>query len=100
MKQTKLLYLQDSYLKQATAKVAAVDTKDNQTGLILDQTIFYPQGGGQPADHGTITGPSGQLQVNHTSYNNGSTLHLGTLTGNKKKGNTVELQLDWDRRYY
>ena len=48
---TKRLYLEDSYLKECTAKVTSIDGSKVE----LDQTIFYAQGGGQPSDMGAIT---------------------------------------------
>lgn len=96
---TTQLYLQDAYLKETTATVTAIQQKGSQTGIILDQTIFYAQGGGQPADQGIIKGPTGELKVSHVSYNNGQLLHLGELTGEIKIGDQVQLKLDWDLRY-
>lgn len=96
---TDLLYLSDSYQKRATAKVLEIGELQNQTFVILDQTIFYAQGGGQPADHGTITGPQGQLEVSHVSYNGGQIQHKGKLSGELHVGDTVELAIDWPLRY-
>ncbi|HEX6121640.1 MAG TPA: alanine--tRNA ligase-related protein, partial [Ktedonobacterales bacterium] len=48
---TRLLYHQDSYLKTFEARVVAVE----DSALALDQTAIYPGGGGQLADHGTLT---------------------------------------------
>ncbi|MCC6935599.1 MAG: hypothetical protein IT333_03705, partial [Thermomicrobiales bacterium] len=47
---TTLLHLDDSYLREFSATVTAVD----DDGVVLDQTAFYPTGGGQPHDTGTI----------------------------------------------
>ncbi|MBP9819675.1 hypothetical protein KBC79_02970, partial [Candidatus Woesebacteria bacterium] len=96
---TKLIYLSDSYQKTATAKITVVDTSGNQPFISLDQSIFYAQGGGQPADTGTITGENGQLTVTHVSYNGGELQHKGKLVGELKVGDTVELEIDWSRRY-
>jgi phenylalanyl-tRNA synthetase alpha chain len=93
---TKLLYLDDAYLKQVKAKI--VDIRNGN--LILNQTIFYPEGGGQPSDTGTITGSNGTLKVAQVSYNNGAPLHQGKSTGSFQIKDEVELTLDWDRRYY
>lgn len=104
--QTNLLYLEDAYLQQTTANIVEVilDNKVRPDGshsasLILDQTLFYPQGGGQPADQGTVEGPNGTFEVTHVSYNGGAVLHKGTLRGNLKAGDIVTLSLDWNRRY-
>ena len=99
MPQTKLLYLSDSYLKTSRAKVVTLEKQGNQLGIILNQTIFYPQGGGQPADRGVIKGKNGQFPVTHVSYHNGQILHLGKLTSELKQGDAVDLELDWDHRY-
>lgn len=97
--ETELIYLTDSYQKTATATVTAIEDKGNQVGLNLDQTIFYPQGGGQPSDTGMITGDNGSFTVSHVSYNHGNPLHLGKMDGDIKIGDTVELKIDWDKRY-
>jgi len=50
---TNLLYQTDSYLKEFDAEVTAIDS-DNRA-VCLDQSAFYPGGGGQPCDRGTLT---------------------------------------------
>lgn len=52
MADTELLYQTDSYLKEFTAHIIAVDTE--QGGVMLDRTAFYPGGGGQPNDTGKL----------------------------------------------
>ncbi|MBC7814369.1 MAG: alanyl-tRNA editing protein, partial [Burkholderiales bacterium] len=49
---TQLLYQTDSYLREFTARVVAVDAE--QGGVVLDRTAFYPGGGGQPNDTGKL----------------------------------------------
>lgn len=97
---TNLLYLHDAYQKTASAKIVEIVKDGNEQALILDQTIFYAQGGGQPADHGTIQNKNGSFLVSHVSYNGGQPLHKGKSTGTLNEGDTVELMIDWDRRYY
>ena len=99
MSDTKLLYLTDSYKQEAKAKVVEVKKQANQTGVILDQTIFYPQGGGQPSDVGSIEGKNGSIKVTQVAYNQGKPIHFGKLEGNLQKGRVVSLKLDWRRRY-
>jgi phenylalanyl-tRNA synthetase alpha chain len=96
---TKLLYFTDAYQKTATAEVIDVITEGPQTAIILDQTLFYPQGGGQPADQGSISSPTSAFDVTHVSYNGGDVLHKGKLSGDLKKGDQVTLKIDWARRY-
>ncbi|MEK7458726.1 MAG: alanine--tRNA ligase-related protein, partial [Patescibacteria group bacterium] len=96
---TTLLYMTDSYLHHATAKVVEKQVEGSTVRLVLDQTIFYAQGGGQPADNGTITGPHGMHHVSHVSYNGGAPTHLGKLDGEIGVGDEVTLDLDWELRY-
>ncbi|WP_419797533.1 MAG: alanyl-tRNA editing protein [Terasakiella sp.] len=96
---TKELFRDDSYLKECTATVSAI--QDN--AIILDQTVFYPTGGGQPGDSGTFTLSDGRtITIANTvkDRDTGAHLHLveeGTPLPNV--GETVEAHIDWDRRY-
>ncbi len=60
---TKQLYLNDSFLFELDATVMLQNEDSNGSYLILDQTIFYPQGGGQPSDQGMIKTGSIELHV-------------------------------------
>ena len=94
---TKLLYLEGSYLKICTAKV--VEIVDNNK-IVLDQTIFYPEGGGQPADQGTIKSDKGIFEANQVLLKGEKIVHEGKITGEIKVGDTVECEIDWHRRYH
>lgn len=91
---TEKLYLVDSYQETATAQVTAV----GDSYLILDQTIFYPQGGGQPSDKGVIKSTAAELHVKSVEYNGGDIKHVGTCKGLFKVGERVSLSIDWDLR--
>ncbi|PIP85820.1 alanyl-tRNA editing protein AlaX, partial [Candidatus Collierbacteria bacterium CG22_combo_CG10-13_8_21_14_all_43_12] len=52
--ETKQIYYSDPYTIELQSKVLSVQPQDILTNIILDQTIFYPEGGGQPSDRGTI----------------------------------------------
>jgi len=91
---TEALYLNDSYLQTATAKIVAVTDKY----LILDQTVFYPQGGGQPSDKGTIKSQTAELHVKSVEYNGGEIKHVGTFNGKFAVGDQVNLVIDWSLR--
>ncbi|MBU0974782.1 hypothetical protein KKD03_03725 [Patescibacteria group bacterium] len=97
---TKLLYLDDAYLKESSAKIVSINTKSPQVEIVLDQTIFYPQGGGQPADTGTIQTDKGIFTVSHVSYNDGLILHKGKLEGLMNIDDKALLKINWETRYH
>jgi len=90
---TELLYYTDPYLKEVNALVIDVLPSENEGSvLILDRTIFYPEGGGQEADTGKING----RKVKHVEKVGGVVLHL--VEGKFSPGEVVKCQLDWGRR--
>ena len=76
---TDLLYLQDTNLTECECHVAAQTTVDGKTALVLNQSPFYPKGGGQPADIGVIIGASGRFRVEDVRKDPGNdeVLHIG-----------------------
>lgn len=96
---TKLLYMKDALLKTCEAKIVKIDISGKNASVVLSETIFYPQGGGQPSDQGSITGSNGQLSVKSVSYANGSPVHQGKIEGILEVGETVNLAINWDLRY-
>ncbi|MBI5151825.1 MAG: phenylalanine--tRNA ligase subunit alpha [Candidatus Pacebacteria bacterium] len=96
---TTVLYMKDSYLRATSATIAEIGTEGSTTTVVLDQTVMYAQGGGQPSDRGMIRGKNGLLSVSHVSYNGGAIKHLGKLTGELHVGETVEVEVDWNVRY-
>lgn len=58
----KLFYI-DPYLKEASAKIMDIEVKENKARVLLDRTIFYPEGGGQPNDRGVIKGDGFRIEV-------------------------------------
>jgi misacylated tRNA(Ala) deacylase len=95
---TDLLYQTDSYLQSFEAVVAALDQENH--GVVLDRTAFYPGGGGQPADQGTLTVADQTYTVKRARYINGQPVHLiDNDISLPVVGATVTGQIDWDRRY-
>lgn len=92
---TKALYLKDSYLKECDATVVSV--KDRKF-VVLDQTIFYPRGGGQPWDTGKIVRDNDIFNVFYVGKFSGAISHEVDRPG-LKEGNKVHCILNWQRRY-
>ena len=94
---TEELFRSDSYLKECDATVTEV----RESGVVLDQTIFYPLGGGQPGDTGTLRWDGSEAAVIDTRYGDGGAIvHLleeGAAV--PAAGTAVHCELDWDRRY-
>ncbi|MFP3985819.1 MAG: alanine--tRNA ligase-related protein [Candidatus Bathyarchaeia archaeon] len=97
---TKLLYYHDAYLREFEAKVLEVVKRGQSTSIILDSTAFYPTGGGQPSDKGTIESENGRAKITDVQWNQGRILHLtASIVGKIKQGETVRGVIDWNRRY-
>lgn len=99
---TKQLYHTNSYLTECTATVTEVN-KDEQgkaVFIILDQTIFYPTGGGQPHDIGTITRikDSKVFSVLFVGNFNGQISHQVDTEG-LQSGDIIHGNIGWQRRY-
>ena len=98
---TKLLYQTDSYLQTFEAIVTAVDNENH--ALVLDRTAFYPGGGGQPADRGTLSLLSKDakvFKVKRAKKAGPIVLHLIEESDELPPiGTLLRGQLDWDLRY-
>ena len=66
---TNLLYLENTYLFNSKANIEKIDHLEKRKYLVLNQTIFYPQGGGQPSDRGYIADQLFQFTVNDVLIN-------------------------------
>ncbi|QRM31724.1 alanyl-tRNA editing protein [Microvirga sp. VF16] len=100
MTATTLLFRDDAYATSCEAKVLGITPEG---GIILDRTIFYAQGGGQPGDTGVLVMSGGErIEIANTVYgtDRSQVAHLiGPEAASRlKEGETVTLQLDWPRR--
>ena len=97
---TKLNYLFDTYIFESLAKVAEVGENEIGKYLILDETIFYPQGGGQKSDSGRITSSQGTFIVSVVRMDqNGQVFHYGEFeNGSFVIGESVDLKVDGEGR--
>lgn len=97
---TALLFRDDAYLKECSANVLAINERG---GIILDRTVFYATGGGQPGDSGTLIGSDGmEVTIATTVYGEDKSqiIHVpaeGSVL--PALGDTVTLRLDWDKRF-
>ena len=95
---TKLLYQTDSYQKEFNAIVTSTNIDDRS--IQLDKTAFFPGGGGQPHDIGSIFSTGVQYSVNKVKKQGSNILHfLGGVDPLPEKGCEISGQIDWDRRY-
>jgi misacylated tRNA(Ala) deacylase len=91
---TEELFSTDAYARSCPATV--VEVADG--GLLLDRTVFYARGGGQPGDTGTIRWDGGEVAVTDTVKRDGHVLHV--VDGEPPPvGATVTAEIDWDRRH-
>jgi len=92
---TKALFLEDSYLRECDATVVSV--KDGKY-VVLDRTIFYPRGGGQPWDTGKIMRGDEPFDVVYVGKFAGEISHEVDRAG-LQEGDHVHCVLNWERRY-
>ena len=95
---TELLYHTDAYLQEFDATVAAV--LPEQRAVVLDRTAFYPGGGGQPCDFGSLTVNGISSTVDKVKKQGDDVLHfLGGMPPPPEVGSAAHGTLDWARRY-
>ena len=90
------LYLSDPYLQSCKAKVIAV--KESRF-IFLDQTVFYPRGGGQPCDTGKLMCSGKEFPVISVVKSEGKIAHEISGECSLVPGDEVECQIDWQRRH-
>lgn len=92
--------MKDSYLKEFDAVIESVNGDGEKEGkfVVLDNTAFYPNGGGQPHDTGKIITDSGEYDVVFVGKFGGKISHE-VSEGGLKVGDKVHGIIDWERRY-
>lgn len=99
MESTKLLYLENMDILETDAVIMDVLEEEGKQVVILNQTIFYPQGGGQPYDQGEITSEKSKFIVEQVRFIDGVVKHIGMFkSGNFKKSDKVTLSVNPERR--
>ena len=118
MKKTKTIkdFKNDVYLRESTSNVIEISQNDESIDIVLDRTIFFPEGGGQPSDTGTISfvpsdsdgNDTVNLEVSHVRERDGIVYHkvlLSSATSCNQgltlpnAGGTVTCKIDWDNRF-
>lgn len=90
---TRELYLEDSYLTSCTANVVKVEGDK----VTLDQTVFYPTGGGQEHDIGVLKQEGSIFEVYQVKKEKGEIIHYVKNAANIKPGE-IDAEIDWERR--
>ena len=91
---TEIVAHTDAYLRELDSVVQSVRAE----GVVLDRTVFYPGGGGQPPDTGLLTSGDAVYRVEGIRRIDGALVHL-TCGQNPAEGQTVRGAVDWGRRY-
>jgi len=94
---TEALFRDDAYLQECTAKVVA----SGDGAVVLDRTVFYPTGGGQPGDTGAISWDGNRIDVQDTRYGEHGEIRHIVADGAPlpPAGVEVTAALDWSRRF-
>jgi len=95
---TEALFVDDPYRKSASARVIG---QTGEGGIVLDRTIFYPRGGGQPGDSGTIDWDGGRIPIATAVKGEGEAIVLipAEAMALPAIGAEVGQCLDWERRF-
>jgi len=93
---TEQLAGRDAYLRTCDAVVTEV----TDLGVVLDRTVAYARGGGQPGDTGSIAWPGGSLNITDTFTDRASARLIHEVAGmTPEPGTEVTVTIDWDRRH-
>jgi len=98
---TELLYMPDNeYQKEFDAQVSKTGESDGKAYICLEESLFYKEGGGQPADHGRISWNGRSADVVDVQQENGEIRHyLEDYEELPESGTEVHGEIDWERRY-
>lgn len=93
MVETRRLYYEDVYIKEFKAKVKECRKGEKFYEILLDQSAFYPEGGGQPCDLGTLGG----AEVKDVQEKDGELIHY--METSFDPGDEVQGKINWERRF-
>lgn len=96
---TKLLYLEDSYADTSHGQVTSIIKKDGKSAIVLDQSVMYPQGGGQPSDKGRLVCSGKEIEVDFVSFDKGDVYHWVDLSDVEvSEGDELDAVVDMEFR--
>lgn len=93
MMETRRLYYENVYIKEFDAEVLQCREGKNGYEIILDESAFYPEGGGQPCDTGSL----GEAEVKDVQEKDGELIHYTDKA--LEEGDTVHGKINWERRF-
>lgn len=94
------LYLDNAYLKEMTANIVeVVQEGDKRWQVVLDQTVFYPMGGGQPTDQGKLFSDGWEGKVYQVLLKGDKIIHYVEGGQPPPVGSSLKGIIDWERRY-
>ena len=99
---TQKIFYEDAYCREFDAAVVSCTEHKDRYEIILDRTAFYPEGGGQPSDSGTVSRGEDLYEVTsaHDDSLEGAVWHYTDAPeGTFAPGDEVTLTIDWDKRF-
>ena len=94
---TEKLFYKDSFMQEFTATVISCTEDKKGWAVVLDQTAFYPEGGGQPCDHGTMSFGDTVANIVDVRDKNDVVTHYSDIE--IPAGTQIYGKIDWDRRF-
>ena len=96
MVKTKMLYMEDNYIHSFDAQIVS----KGENYVVFDQTAFYPEGGGQECDIGTLSYKDKILTISKVRRESGEVKHfIDEIDQMPEIGTIVKCELDWERRF-
>jgi len=97
---TRLLYLDDSYLRESSCNILRVEPDERKAAYVMtDQSVFHPKSGGQPSDVGRITSGGFVFDVKKVMFAEGVVVHWGKGIQGETRTGPAHLSIEWEPRY-
>ena len=92
---TRKLYYEDQYIRRFSAEVVSLTEFHGKNAVVLNETAFFPEGGGQSSDRGTI----GSAVVDDVQIEDDVIYHIVASPDGLSVGSAVECEIDWEKRF-